>query len=770
MSYTGVIVESPAKCGKIEKFLGPGYKAIASFGHFRELDGLGSIDMENNFRPTFRNMSSKSQQISKLRGFIANADEILLAADDDREGEAIAWHVCDTFGLPVERTKRIVFHEITEKALKDAVKTPGLVNMDLVKAQQARQILDLLVGYKVSPMLWDKISHKTKTSLSAGRCQSPALRLVYDNQKEIDNAPGKKVYNTTGYFTSMNLQFALNFNHETEDAVSTFLEDSASHDHKFSCGKPRNSTRSAPTPFTTSGLQQAASNELRLAPKATMEACQKLYEGGYITYMRTDSTTYSAVFLGEAKKFITSEYGADYVSGDIDKMSERKAEGNKNKKKGKKEEAGGAQEAHEAIRPTVITKRQTGEEMSAREARVYALIWRNTVESCMAAAKYLGITAEITAPDSLIYKHCADQVVFPGWKKVAGYDEESPVYTFLQTIKKGSVLDYHKIVSKVTMKELKSHYTEAKLVQLLESNGIGRPSTFSSLVDKIQSRGYVKKQDVKGKKLSCTDFELSGDELSSTTTARDFGGERGKLVIQPLGVLVMDFLIQHFNGLFNYEYTKAMEDQLDLIAKGQAIWHELCRSCVQTVDELARALGFTERVQIPIDAHHVYMVGKYGPVIKCTTGRKTTFKPVREDLDVSKLRAGSYELDDIVAKKEPKGGDSIGRHLGHEVLVRSGRFGRYLECDGRKFNVPKTHEGDITIEDAVRMMTNIRHLGSKVQVREGQYGPYVMIKADAGKKPRFLHLKGFTLNPYLCEPSDLKEWVDATHKMELVLN
>ena len=768
MSYIGVIVESPAKCGKIEQFLGPGYKAIASYGHFRELNGLESVDVENNYTPRFANMRSKSTQIAKLRSFIAHASEVMLAADDDREGEAIAWHVCDAFGLPVETTKRIIFHEITAPALKRAVDNPGRINMDLVRAQQARQVLDLLVGFRVSPVLWDKISHKTKSALSAGRCQTPALRLVYDNKKDIEASPGRKVYNTTGYFTSKHLPFSLSKNHEGEEAMGQFLEDSASFEHKYSCGKIRHTTKNPPIPFTTSGLQQTASNELRISPKATMEACQKLYEGGYITYMRTDSTTYSKEFLAEARQFITDKYTADDVSPTLDSLSERKTEVKKTKGKKKKEEseAGGAQEAHEAIRPTQIKREKTGDEMSAKEARVYLLIRRNTLESCMAPARYQGITGEITAPESAVYKYPTEQVVFPGWKKVGGYEETNPAFAFLQTLKKNSIVPYGKIVSKVTMKELKSHYTEAKLVQLLETNGIGRPSTFSSLVDKIQQRGYVKKENVNGQKVACVDFELEGDQLTESTTEREFGKENGKLVIQPLGVLVSEFLNSNFNSLFSYQYTKSMEDSLDQIAKGLLVWHELCSRCSGTLDDLIKPLGVVKKVTIEIDANHTYMIGKFGPVIKKQEGRKTSFLPVREDISVERLREGGYSLEEIIAAPKKKGGSVLGAHLGHEVVLLTGKFGSYLECDGRKYNVPSHHTGEVTLEDAIRYMTNIRHVGANAQVRDGSYGPYVMVK-NGKAKPKFLHLRGFEPNPYLCDQNVLKEWIQQTHSVEL---
>ena len=538
MTYTVVIVESPAKCGKIEKFLGPGYKCVASFGHIQQLNGLGSINIDNNFEPTFTECDSKKQQISKMRKLIVGADDVMLAADDDREGEAIAWHICQVFKLPVATTKRIIFHEVTESALKRAVSEAITVNMDVVHAQQARQVLDLLVGYKISPVLWQKISQKTKSGLSAGRCQTPALRLIYDNKRDIDASPGRKVYNTTGYFTSKNLPFTLNHNHDNEENMGEFLESTVNHDHVYKCGPVRSTTKQPPSPYTTSGLQQASSNELRISPKETMKACQKLYEGGYITYMRTDSMTYSIEFIKKASEHIKKSYGEEYPHAEIERLAER---GEKKKKKSKKtkkkkEEEPAAQEAHEAIRPTNILCEEVSPDMTPKEAKMYKLIRRNTLESCMAAATYSAVTGIISAPDDYEYRYSTEQVVFPGWKAVAGYEKVNEEFAYLQTLRKNAVIEYKKMISKVSMKDLKTHYTEAKLVQLLEQNGIGRPSTFSSLVDKIQERNYVKKDNVKGKTLKCVDFELVEEELSEIENNREFGNERNKLVITPLGV------------------------------------------------------------------------------------------------------------------------------------------------------------------------------------------------------------------------------------------
>lgn len=774
MPYIAVLVESPAKCGKIEKFLGAGYKCMATFGHIRSLDNLNNIDIENNFKPTFTNVPAKSNQIRKLKSFIAQADDVLLAADDDREGEAIAWHVCKTFKLPVNTTKRIIFHEITQTALRQAVASPTTINMQVVRAQQARQILDILVGFKVSPILWNKIQYKTKRGLSAGRCQTPALRLIYDNQVDINNSPGKKVYNTTGYFTSKNLDFSLDFNHDGEDAMGDFLEESVNHDHMFSCGKVRNTTKKPPSPFTTSTLQQAASNELRFSPKATMDSCQKLYEAGYITYMRTDSTTYSAEFIAKAGKYIVGKYGEEYKHPDIEKLSERKEDKKSKKKKKKKsdKEDNNAQEAHEAIRPTKIEceKVDEGEKLGSREIRLYALIRRNTLESCMANAKYKAVTAKISAPEEHTYKYSCEQVVFPGWKIVGGYEEENPNYNFLRAMKKQK-LGYNKITSKVTMKELKSHYTEARLVQLLEQNGIGRPSTFSSLVDKIQERGYVKKDNIKGKPIECVDFELEGEMLTENSNTRDFGGERNKLILQPLGLLVIEFLIKHFDTLFDYCYTKTMEDTLDSIAKGDSVWHELCRSCLSQIETLSEPLAIVDKVSIPIDENHVYMVAKYGPCIKCTKGEKTTFKKVKSDIDLTKLRNGEYKLEDIIQTKAAAKNDNIlGTHQNADVVLRNGRYGMYVEWKGNKINITIEKEyNDVVLEDVREYLVSqiIREITTDASIRVGKYGDYIYYKTSRMKKPRFLQLKKFVGDYKTVDIDELKDWINTTYKIQL---
>ena len=322
-TITLVIVESPAKCKKIEEYLGPGYKCIASFGHLRELTSLKNIDFANNFNANYTNIENpiKTKQISLLKKVIASADDVILATDDDREGEAIAWHICMMFNLNIEKTKRIVFHEITESAILNAIKNPRILNMNIVNAQQARQILDLLVGFKISPILWNNIVKNADNSLSAGRCQTPALRLIYDNQKEIDANPGIKKYNTTGFFTNNCIPFDLSKKYEDEDELINFLEGSVDFKHVFTCSSPEKILKSPPEPFTTSRLQQVSSNEMHISPKETMKICQTLYEGGYITYMRTNSKTYSKDFVESVKKYIDKTYDVTYINKNIDALA-----------------------------------------------------------------------------------------------------------------------------------------------------------------------------------------------------------------------------------------------------------------------------------------------------------------------------------------------------------------------------------------------------------------------------------------------------------------
>ena len=793
-----VIVESPAKCKKIESFLGPGYKCIASFGHIQELPGISCIDTENNFAPSYKLIESKSSQISNIRSNIARSSKIFLATDDDREGEGIAWHICQVFNLPIT-TPRIIFHEITKDAIVNAVNNPGVIDMNKVRAQQARQILDVLVGYKVSPVLWSNIARNSKQGLSAGRCQTPALRIVYDNQQDIKKSPGRKVYNTTGYFTTLNLGFVLNHNHEivndetdSDNIMETFLEDSASFNHIYSKGDIKETKKNPPTPLTTADIQQRASNEMNLSPKDTMAVCQKLYEAGLITYMRTDSTTYSKEFIELIEVHIVALYNdPKYIHPDIKQMSvrscEEKEDGTK-KKKGKKAAAavdkgdGQAQEAHEAIRPTNIQINDVAdkEELSSREKRLYKLIWTTTMESCMAVATYSSISTKITAPDNYYYKYNAEQVVFPGWKIVKGYEKENNEYAYLNTLKTDTKVEYNKIYSKVSMKDLKSHYTEAKLVQLLKNKGIGRPSTFSSIIDKIQERGYVKKEDVKGQQIKCVDYTLENDELTEIENMREFGNEKNKLVVQQLGVIALEFLVENFENIFNYDYTKNMENDLDEISKGSKAWTSLCAECNNDIDTLIDNLvsrggstGGSKSGNIRIDADHEYIVGKYGPVIKKTEAgtSNVSFLPVKKDIDITKLRNKEYSISDIVDSLPSE--HVIGSMNDKNIVLKNGKYGLYATCDGTSVSITleegQTHN-DIDISVVERLIRDkregnsttssiVRKINDNSSIRNGKYGQYIYYKTEKMTKPSFIKLQGFAGNYMECPVSELEMWI-----------
>jgi DNA topoisomerase-1 len=764
---TLVIVESPAKCQKIEGYLGKDkYQCLASFGHIREIaDGLKSIDVDHEFAIKFAIMSSKQAQVAKLRAAIADATEVILATDDDREGEAIAWHLCQVFHLSVLTTKRIIFHEITEPALKAAVAAPRTIDMSLVLAQQARQVLDLVVGYKISPVLWTYIAH---TNLSAGRCQTPALRLVYENYKGIEASTATMVYSVSGIFTKLNLTFHLSREIEStgdssQECLERFIQETAAAPDagfRATVATPaKKTTKAPPHPYSTSTLQQAASNDLHLSPKDTMSVAQKLYEQGYITYMRTDSKVYSSEFVAKACDYIRKRFaGAGEGAGDelIGNLST--VSGSSSSK-----DTAAAAAAHEAIRPTDISRTLLPQSCHPREHRLYSMIHRNTLESLMAPAIAQSLTMAISSPVAVAgepcsYRYTAEQIIKPGWKLVAGgYDAEAKEYTYFASLASpGSAAatattvlsaPFKRIMTKCSLRNSKSHYTESGLVQLLEKMGIGRPSTFSSLIDKIQERGYVKLQDIRGKSLECREFTITEPtqggpkKIESKTEVREIGGESRKLVIQPLGIIVIEFLLTHFAPLFEYDFTKDMENQLDEIATGGMVWHELCYKCWFDVTAQLQELkdrGVVKE-EIHIDDRHSYIMGKNGPVIRCRVGAdaesdkdedvddaseasddddsgvsetirppnaaekkpRFIFKSVRPDLEYAKIQRGEYSLAYMLGEAHVNegsggtgtvtattsapapvsvagGGRLMGQHQGQDVIIKSGKYGAYI--------------------------------------------------------------------------------------------
>jgi DNA topoisomerase I len=792
-----VIVESPAKCSKIESYLGPGYKVFASFGHLRTLDGLKSIDIENKFKPNYTLIQEpiKLKQIEKLRSEIVKADEVIIATDADREGEAIAWHICDLFGLSIKTTKRIIFNEVTEQALQTAIREPKLINMDLVLAQQSRQILDLLVGYTITPFLWQCVSKTSKNSLSAGRCQTPALRLIYDNYLEIQRSPGTLIYNTSGYFTNMNLLFELNKQFVTKDEVQDFLEHCKTTKYLCTTSSPKKSIRKAPEPLTTSALQQMASNELHISPKETMKYAQQLYEAGYITYMRTDSKKYSNTFVSCVKTYIENTYGQTYISQNIDALigDSKKEEKIKEDKK-----VDLIQEAHEAIRPVSISVKsllEIDKEFVPKAQKLYGLIWAKTLESCMASAQYNVLTAKIQLDPSHIsnseFVYKTEQVTFEGWQIVEGVTTSTLVkeYQYFLAFKSGLLVVPKKIESKYNLINLKSHYTEARLVQLLEEKGIGRPSTFASLIEKIQEREYVKKQNIEGRKIEGEDFSLISQDIIVNTVKREFGNEANKLVIQPIGIIVIEFLLKHFDSFFNYDYTRDMENELDMIATNKRLWTTLCDDCFQTLISITKDLKEEPKFSLKIDEFHTLIIGKFGPVIRQRTNdasKKDTFIAVRKDLDISK--AHLLKLEDIIEPTQIKTNGSIGKYKGEDLFVKKGKYGVYAqwsketktlkELDGKPFElieymeVLRILEKDTTL-DPEKPVGFVRELSPTLSIRTGKFGDYIFYKKPRIKTPQFFKLKDFSANsstkgldPRKCDKAVLLNWIKLTYNVE----
>ena len=571
----------------------------------------------------------------------------------------------------------------------------------------------------------------------------------------------------------LNIAFELNpqGKFESEDQITDYLDGAADFSHIYSCSNPVKKSKAPPEPFTTSRLQQTASNELHYSPKETMRICQSLYEGGFITYMRTDSKTYSREFIDNVKSFITRNYleGEKYINEHIEDLSN-----DKNNKKEQKNNL--AQEAHEAIRPTQISLKDLPDTMDSKERKMYKLIWETTLESCMQPASFLSITASIQTINNMHFSYTSELIEFPGWKIVAKkYDTDNKEFLYLQNIKQGSIIPYKKMCSRVAIKGLKQHYTEARLVQLLEEKGIGRPSTFSSLVDKIQERGYVKKEDIKGKEIVCTDFELENGEIYEIETKREFGNEKSKLVIQQLGIIVIDFLEKNFGELFDYGYTMKMEEELDKIANGEVVWNNLCKKCNVHIHSLIENLETENKLEFKIDENNSYIIGKYGPVIKCIENvngkEEIKFIPVKKDIDLKLLEKGEYEIEEVVdTNKTAKSQFILGKYNDEEVILKKGKFGLYVIWGKNSKTLKELGNRpmeNITLEEVTKYLEEgsniIREINKETSIRKGPKGDYLFYKSARMKKPQFYDIKLFTnevKEDYkICDINILKSWI-----------
>tara|TARA_B110000114_G_C15091821_1_gene399015 strand:- start:875 stop:3178 length:2304 start_codon:yes stop_codon:yes gene_type:complete len=757
LPFTLVIVESPSKCRKIEDFLGGSYKVVATYGHLRELNSLN--DIGDNFDCQYKEAMSiaKRKQIRIIRNLIKECDEVILATDDDREGEAIAWHVVDMFNLNLDSTKRIKFNEITKKAILYAINNASRVDMNMVNAQKARQVLDLTIGFKITPLLWKAFSKQYQKSLSAGRCQTPTLRLIYDNEQERNKCDYDQGYETIGYFSTECIPLSLAKSFPSKTCVLEFLENSKTYEHIFNRDNIRDKHKSQPKPLSTSKLQQLASNDLHMSPKETMSTCQKLYENGLITYMRTDCRQYSTEFIDNAKLFILDTYGRDYIRYDIINITKLH-----NK------------EAHEAIRPTNIFL-SSYDTLDKKEKNMYKLIWCNAVESCMSESVYQTLTARISAYNENQFVGIFDKNIFAGWEMIKGVnDSKVKLFDYVKHIKNNTLIFTHQLHSRERIEKPVQHYTEAKLIQLLESKGIGRPSTYASLVEKIQDRGYAKKQNVPGKLIECTDYFLEKGVITSKNEERIIGNEKNKLVITNLGIITVEYLTANFQNIFDYNYTKEMESNLDALSKGECSLFTICKQCDCLVESLINVTRKEQEKegQIEVDEFHSYVIGKHGPVIKKVIDDNVTFHRVKRGVNIEQIKKLDYCIEDILdtttVSKEEK---SIGLYESKEVFIKKGRFGLYALWDNQKVslkvfgNRPKEN---IKINEVVgyldcHVFATFRELNESTSIRSGAKGLYIYYKSRVMKKPQFLHLNGFHNDPKTCDLSDLKTWIEDTH-------
>ena len=779
-----VIVESPSKCKKIEKYLGFQYKCIASKGHICNISKI-----RKDFEPEFEILPEKKDHIRSMNEIIRLFDpkNVYVGTDDDREGEAIAWHICLIFGLSVENTHRIIFHEITESAIRAAVAFPIVVRMNIVDAQKARQVLDRLVGFQISPLLTKRLGEiQEKKSLSAGRCQTPALRLVYDLEEAKTDRSFQ--YQTTGHFFSPSIPCILNHAFETENECTVFLEASKTHIHTFSLENPVNKKTPAPPPFNTSALLQYASIHLHLSPKQTMHYCQTLYQNGHITYMRTESTKYSLEFLNKIREC----FDDPSLLGDLGKIQNH----NHNN-------------PHEAIRITNLELCHLEEKDIdhvddkagfARLKAVFEMIRFRTIESCMSDYQYREIKIKIDAAQEKKYIYDLEIPVFQGWKRCKWIEpeflktqEKQTAFHFSLQHKSKKTADLSKIECTVTSTNGTRHYTESGLIKKLEDLGIGRPSTFATIIETIQERKYVEKKDIEGEKKTVVEFEYNGlsKKIQRIEKERIFGNEKNKLVLQDLGKTVIKELVSTFESLFNYDYTNKMETELDLVSTDSLEWQEVCKKCDLDIKECSKKWKEEIREVYKIDENHEFVFSKNGGMIRKLKkdGQTQTIKeepikvppkkekPVYEylsirrdiQIDIEKLKRREYTLEELL--EIPR--EYLGKYLDKDVLLKTGPYGPYILWGDEtiKLKNMKKNIWEMQLEDMLEIISSnqktlppnvLRIIKDTMTIRKGKYGPYIYYK-NGTQPPKFYSLKSFQQNPLKCEIPELTEWIEETY-------
>ena len=744
-----VIVESPAKAKTIEKFLGKDYKVMSSYGHIRDLKKKElSID-ENTLEPTYEIPDEKKKLVSELKKNATAARKVWLASDEDREGEAISWHLCEVLGLDEEKTSRIVFHEITKSAILEAIEKPRHINMDLVNAQQARRVLDRLVGFKLSPVLWRKV----KPALSAGRVQSVAVRLIVEREREIQAFKSEPYYRVNAIFSVIHadgsaseVKAELEKRFKTHQEAVDFLEKCKDSTFKVGSITKKPLKRTPAPPFTTSTLQQEAARKLGFTVSQTMMVAQRLYENGRITYMRTDSVNLSKLCIGAAKEEVVKLWGEAY-----------------SKPRNFQTHSKGAQEAHEAIRPTYMSDSQI--EGTQQEKRLYDLIWKRTAASQMTDAQIEKTTVMIDVSGANEkFVATGEVIVFDGFLKVyrestddddANNQEDST--HLLPVLKRGDELQRNEIISTERFSQGPARYTEASLVHKLEELGIGRPSTYAPTISTIQQREYVQKGDKKGEERQYTIDSLKGIKITTRNRKETAGNEKGKLLPTDIGIVVNDFLINNFPGIMDYHFTARVEQQFDRIAEGKEGWKKMMKAFDKdfepTVDNVIKTrsehkAGERELGTDPVSGKPVFVkIGRFGPVVQIGTAEDKD-KPRFSQLPADKSME-TITLDEALELfKLPR---TIGEFEGSAVVIGAGRFGPYVLHNKKYVSLPKTEDPmTVGLETAIdlinqkREQEKKRHIKAfeqdpKLEVLNGRYGPYIVYDGKNYRMPKNLH-------------------------------
>lgn len=753
-----VIVESPAKAKTIEKFLGKDYKVMSSYGHIRDLKKKElSIDPKT-LEPKYEIPEEKKKLVSELKKNAKDAKHIWLASDEDREGEAISWHLCEVLGLNEEKTNRIVFHEITKPAILDAIQNPRHLNMDLVNAQQARRVLDRLVGFRLSPVLWRKV----KPALSAGRVQSVAVRLIVEREREIQAFKSEPYYRINAIFNIANAEGTAEVKAEldkrfpTHEEALAFLE--KCKDAQFTVGNiARKPLKRTPAPpFTTSTLQQEAARKLGFTVGQTMMIAQHLYESGLITYMRTDSVNLSSLAINTSKDEIIKAYGKEY-----------------SKPRKYQTHSKGAQEAHEAIRPTYMSQHEI--EGTSQERRLYDLIWKRTAASQMADAQIEKTTVNIEVSGvTEQFVANVENIKFDGFIKAyresSDEDETNQEDTShtLPVLTEGDRLLRHEITSTERYSQSPIRYTEASLVKKLEELGIGRPSTYAPTISTIQQREYVQKGDKKGDERTYTIDTLKNDHITSKEKTEVVGNEKGKLLPTDIGTVVNDFLIDNFPAIMDYNFTANVEEKFDEIAEGKASWLKMMKVFYKdfepVVDKVmnARSEHKAGEREIGIDPESgkpVFVkIGRFGPVVQIGTAEDDE-KPKFSQLPADKSMATITLEEALKLFQLPR---TVGQFEGSDVVIGAGRFGPYVLHNKKYVSLPKTENPlKVSLETAIelieqkRQQEKERHIKSfeqdeKMEVLNGRYGPYIAYDGKNYRLPKIWHDKAADISYEQC--------------------